>query len=241
MKNNILIVLLSILQVSCQEKKLELKLINKEIVSKSFSIDSIESFYNHSVFNSENEKYVFTNVVKFELSNHTDKKYLLFIKNLSLSDIYNLDIIIEDEEGNSFEKNEPLIDPSYSCKLGSLIEQDFYIQNEKELLFKKMGYNLRSRNVNFYDQEVVISPKENYIFQTSLSLPFVVEDKDENLRMPIYFKLNPEKKYTFRLKYKLKDDVEKIIPKDILSNYRENKIEIFKGEIETQKIPIVFK
>lgn len=241
MKNNILIVLLFTLLVSCQESKLELKLMNNEIVSKGFSSDTIESFYNHSIFNSKNEKYLFTNVIKFEILNPTDKKYLLFIKNFNLSEIYNLDIIIEDEEGNSFEKSEPLIDPSYSCKLGSLLEKHFNIEDEKEILLKKMGYNLRSGSVNFYDQEVVISPKENYIFLTSLSLPFVVEDKEENLRRPVYFKLNPEKKHTFRLKYKLKDDIEKILPKDILSNYKENNIEIFKGEIESQKIPIIFK
>jgi hypothetical protein len=240
MGKNILIVLLFTLLASCQERKLELKLINKEIVSKRFSKGTMETFYNHPMF-SENEKYLFTNVVEFELSNNTDKKYLFLIKDLNLSDIYNLDIIIEDENGNLFEKNAPLIDPSYSCKLGSLIEQDFYVQNEKELLLKKMGYNIKDEVLNFYNQEVVVSPKENYIFKTSLSLPFVVEDKDENLRRPIYFKLNPEKKYTFRLKYKLKDDIEKIIPKDILSNYKENNIEIFKGEIETQKIPIIFK
>lgn len=241
MKKRILIVLLFILLVSCQEKKLELKLINKEIVSKGFSLDTIESFYNHSMFNSKKEKYNFTNVIKFELSNPTDKKYLFFIKNFNLSEIYNLDIVIEDEQGNLLEKNSPLIDPSYSCKLGSLIEQYFNIENEKEILLKKMGYNLKSENVNFYDQGMVISPKENYIFLTSLPLPFVIEDTEENLRSPIYFKLNPKKKYTFRLKYKLKDNIEKIIPKDILSNYWENKIEIFKGEIKTQKIPIVFK
>ncbi|MEO8238067.1 MAG: hypothetical protein ABI576_08150 [Flavobacterium sp.] len=241
MKNNILIALLFTLLASCQEKKLELKLINKEIVSKGFSIDTMDAFYNHAMFNSENEKYLFTNIVKFKLSNHTDKKYVLFIKSLNLSDIYNLDIIIEDEKGNLFEKNAPLIDPSYSCKLGSLIEQDFYIQNEKEQSLKKIGYNTKSEILNFYNQDIVLSPNENYIFQTSFALPFVTEDKDENLRRPIFFKLNPDKKYTFRLKYKLKDDIEKNIPKDILLNYKENNIEIFKGEVETQKIPIIFK
>lgn len=241
MKKKIMIVLLFTLLASCQEKKMELKLINTEIVSKGFSTDAIESFYNHSLFNSEKEKYTFTNVVKFELSNPTDKKYLLFIKYLNLSDIYNLDIVIEDEHGNVLEKNAPLINPSYSCKLGSLLEQHFNIEDEKEILLKKMGYNLKSESMNFYDQGVVISPKENYIFLASLPLPFVVEDTEQNLRRPIYFKLNPEKKYTFRLKYKLKDDIEKILPKDILSNYKENNVEIFKGEIESQKIPIVFK
>ncbi|CAC9972475.1 hypothetical protein FLAPXU55_00151 [Flavobacterium panici] len=234
-------VLSLILFVSCQENKMELKLINKEIICKRFSADTMEAFYNYPKFNSENERYIFTNIVKFELFNQTDKKYLFFIKSLNLYDIYNLDIIIEDERGNFIYKNEPLIDPSYSCKLGSLIEQDFYIQSNKEELLKKNGYNIKSEILNFYNQEAIISSKENYLFQTSLSLPFVVEDKEENLRRPIYFKLNPEKKYTFRLKYKLKDDIEKVIPKDILANYKENNIEIFKGEIETQKIPIVFK
>jgi hypothetical protein len=241
MKKNILIILLFTLLASCQEKKMVLKLINKEIVSKDFSTDTLASFYNHSVFNNEKEKYAFTNIIKFELSNPTDKKYLFFIKNLNLSDIYNLDIIIEDENGNVLKKSAPLIDPSYNCKLGSLIEQNFYIQNEKELLFKKMGYNLKSGNFNFYDQEVVVFPEENHIFLTSLPLPFIVEDKEENLRSPVYLRLNPEKKYTFRLRYKLKEDIEKILPKDILSNYKENNIEIFKGEIETQKIPVIFQ
>ena len=241
MKKSIQVFLLLALLASCQEKKLELKLLNTEIVSKGFSSETVEAFYSHPMFNSENEKYLFTNTIKFKLSNDTDKKYLFFIKDLNLSDIYNLDVIIEDEKGNLFKKNAPLIDPSFTCKLGTLIEQDFYVQNEKELLLKKIGYNIKSEMLNSYNQEIVISPKENYIFQTSLSLPFVVEDKDENLRRPIYFKLNPEKKYTFRLKYKLKNDIEKIIPKDILSNYKENNIEIFKGEIQTQKIPIIFK
>lgn len=227
--------------VSCQDRKLEFKLLNKEIVSKGFALDTISTFDNHYMFNNENEKHLFTNVIKFELSNHTDKKYLLFIKDLNLSDIYNLDILIEDEKGNLFEKNTPLIDPSYNCKLGSLIEQDFNIQHEKEFLLIKNGYNIKNENLSFHNQDVVIYPKEHYIFHVSLSLPFVVEDKDENLRKPIYFKLNSKKKYTFRLRYKLKNDIEKIIPKDILSNYKENNIEIFKGEIETQKIPIVFK
>lgn len=138
MKKNILAVLLFTLLASCQEKKMELKLINKDIVSKGFPIDTIEPFYSHSVFSSEKEKYTFTNVIKFELSNPTDKKYLFFIKDLNLSDIYNLDIVIEDEKGNLLKIDRPLIDPSYNCKLGSLIEQDFYIQNEKEILLKKL-------------------------------------------------------------------------------------------------------
>lgn len=100
MKKWIQLLLLFSLLASCQEKNLELKLINKEIVSKGFSIDKMDTFYNHPMFNNENEKYHFTNVIKFELSNFTNKKYVLFIKSLNLSDISNLDIIIEDENGN---------------------------------------------------------------------------------------------------------------------------------------------
>lgn len=241
MEKNISIILFFTLLVSCQKETLVLKLLNKEIICKGFSEDSINTFYNYPIFESKNEKYFYTNIVEFQISNNNDKKYIFFIKDLKLSDIYNLDVIIEDENGNLFKKNEPLIDSSFSCKLGGLIEQEFYIQNEKELLLKKIGYNIKNSGANFYNQEVVVSPKENYIFKTSLSLPFVVEDNDENLRKPIYYKLNPKKKYTFRLKYKLKDNIEKIMPKEILSNYYKNNIEIFKGEIETQKIPIVFK
>lgn len=241
MKKGILIILFLSMLVSCQESKLELKLINKEILTKGLSVDTLNAFYDHCEFDNESEKYLFTNVVKFQLSNNTHKKYLLYIKDLKLSDIYNFEILIEDEKGNLLQKNQPLIDSSYSCKLGNLIEYDFYEQREREFLLRKSGYNIKNEGLNFQNQEVVISPKESYIFHVALSLPFVVEDNDENFRRPIYFKLNPKKKYTFQLKYRLKDDMDKIIPKDILSNYEENNIEIFKGEIKTQKIPIVFK
>lgn len=240
MKKNSLIILIFLLLASCQEKKLEIKLLTKEIVSKRTSIDSMDIFYNYCKFNNENEKYLFTNVVKFELFNNTDKKYLFFIKDINLNDIYNIDMIIEDEKGNIEKIRSPLIDPFINNKMEDYWNYFESKRINKEMSLKKIGYNVK-KNISNVHQDIIIHQKEKLIFFTTLMMPFIVEDTELNLRSPIYFKLNPKKKYTFRLKYTLKTNVEEILSKEIIKNLKENNIEIFKGEIETQKIPIVFK
>ena len=67
----------------------------------------------------------------------------------------------------------------------------------------------------------------------------MVEDNILNSRNPSFFNFKKDKNYEFSLKYKLKEDIENILPKEILDNLKENNIEIFKGEIETQRIPII--
>lgn len=93
---------------------------------------------------------------------------MFFIKNFSLSDIYNLDILIEDEQWNVSKKNAPLIDPSYRCKLISVMEQDFDMKFAKEKILKKMAYHINSGNVNYYDQGVIISSGRKFQFYSNM-------------------------------------------------------------------------
>ena len=241
MNTNIFLIIVIALFTSCDEKKLQITLLTNEIITKKISVESVKRIYSHGKFDSEYEKYQYTNVIKFKIVNPTDKKYLLFIKDIRLNDIYNIDVIIEDEHGNKINKYAPLKDPLYNDYLGSLLTHERYIHEEKELLLKKFGYNIRSAIIDFYWQELIIYPGTSATVYTSLSLPFVVEDNDDNRRRPVIYKFNPLLKYTFKIKYKLKDNIEEILPEELLDNYRANDIEIFKGEIETQKIPVIFK
>lgn len=225
---------------SCKKGNVSIELLDKEIISKHIHKDSLEFSYHVKKFNNENELYKFTNQVKFRVTNNSENKYLFYLNSLKLNEIYNIDIIIEDENNKVIGKSMPLITGSYNCKIGSLLEQDFYSKNEKEKLLKKTGFNIRCNIKEYYDEKIIISPNETHVFQTTLPLPFVIEDNEENLRSPICFELDPSKKYTFRLKYKLKENLEKILSKEMLKNLKDNNIEIFKGEIETQRIPIKF-
>jgi hypothetical protein len=239
--NKLLVLIFLVFVSSCKKGNVSFELLNKEVVSKHIQLDSLEFSYHNKKFNNEKELYEFTNQVEFKVTNNSENKYLFYLNSLKLNEIYNLDIIIEDENKKVINKSTPLIDGSYNCKIGSLLELDFYNKNEKEKLLQKIGCNIKSNILEYYDEKIIISPNETHVFQTTISLPFVIEDNEENLRRPIYFKLDPSKKYTFKLKYKLKENLEKILSKEILKNLKDNNIEIFKGEIETQKIPIKFK
>jgi len=202
----------------------------------------LDYYYNQLKFKNENELYKFTNHIKFKLTNNSNKKYLFYLNSLKLNDIYNIEVIIKDKKKNLIIKREPIIDGIYNCKKGSLLEHHFYNINASEKLLTKMGYNpIRNSIFLYFNQGVVINPDESYVFDTTISLPFVIENNDENLGNPVYFRLNPSEKYTFKLKYKLKENIDSILPKEMLKNLEDNNIEIFKEKIETQEIPIIFK
>lgn len=236
-----MIFVIGAVQLGCVRNNLKIDLLTQEILSKKFPVDSTEIFYNNLNYNNKSEKYLYTNVIKLKLSNNTDKKYLFFLKGDRLIDLYNIEMLIEDKDGNIIKQNAPLIDPTFSCNLASLISNESFKKDESNLILEKIGYKIRSRVQSLHGQETIINPNETVIFYSSLSLPFVIEDNNQNLRRPVYYKLNPDKKYTFRLKYELKEDWAKIIPRDILENYRTNNVEIFTAKIETEKIPIIFK
>ena len=102
--------------------------------------------------------------------------------------------------------------------------------------FKSSEFETR---MSFINQFVVISPNESFVFYSSLYLPYLHENNFFNGTLSILVDFKKNKNYEFSLKYKLKEDIEKILPKEILDNLKENNIEIFKDEIETQRIPII--
>lgn len=241
MKKIFIILVFSFSLFSCNRKVINFELLNQEIICKKIHEDSLDYYHINRKFKNDKELYKFTNQVVFKVLNNTDNKYLFYTKSLKLHDIYNIDIIIEDESNNLLEKRVPLIDGSFNCKIQALNDNNENNLSVTKKLLEKNGYNIKLSDFGSYSyQDVIIYPKNEYIFSSTISLPFVVEDTDLNLRRPIYFKFDTSKKYTFRLKYKLKENIEKILSNEMLKNLKNNDVEIFKDIIETQKIPIKF-
>lgn len=237
------IIFISLLLFSCKEsKKLNLEIINNEIYCKKIHNDSLNFYYNNFKFNNSNELYKFTNNINLKLSNLTEKNYLFYLNDIRLNDIYNLEIIIEDDNNNKLIKFEPILDNEYDCKIGSLLEFDDYNNETTKNLLKKEGYNIKENSIfKYYNQSVIINSNNSYLFNSTLSLPFVRENIKENLERPVFYRLDPKLKYTFRIRYKTKDNLDKILPKNILNYMRENNIEIYKESLESNRIPIILK
>jgi hypothetical protein len=107
-------------------------------------------------------------------------------------------------------------------------------------LLKKEGFkNLhRSESYDFPSQSFILHSNESILSLHTLKLPFVVEDNIEGLFDPKLFYFEKGKKYEFSVTYKLEKGLENSLPIEIQKNLKENRIEIFSGEIESNRVPI---
>lgn len=242
MKQLLLLITTLFFVISCTKKdEVQFILLNEKL---EFHVnpDSLSDLKNK--FENITDREFSNNIVKFKIGNTTEKKYLFLIKDVFLRNLVNIEIQIFENDSLLYLHN-PLINPFFteeeSLKFFNYME--FSEEKSKEIKreVKNMGFkiSLYENHLNYFNQAVVINPNEELIFYSSIHLPYVVEDDILNLKNPSYFSFKKGKSYEFSLKYKLKEDIEKILPREILDNLRENNIEIFKGEIETQRIPIL--
>lgn len=228
---------------SCKsQEEVTFSLINQELFY-CVNPDSLSNFKRK--FDENYQRESSSNIVKFKITNNTDKKYLFLVKDIFLKNLVNVEIRIYEDDSLIYLEN-PLTTPYFKDDEESSFFFNYYeIENNKrnktKKVLKKMGFkpSIYENDKLFLDQSVTIGQSESIIFYSTIELPYVVEDDVINLKKPSYFNFKKEKKYEFSLKYNLRDDIEKLLPEEILNNLKDNNIEIFKGNIETQRIPII--
>lgn len=244
MKIRIFFFIIIILSLSCNsDDVIQIKLLNDKLVYH-VNPDSLNIYKRE--YDNDYDRDLSINIVKFNITNKSNKKYLFLTKDNFLNQLLSLQIQI-------FE-NDSLISTNVKSTVSKYTETDeeltklinygeysdlVYLQNLK--VVNQMGFQsseFESR-MSFINQFVVISPNESIVFYSGVYLPYILENSLFNGTLSILVDFKKDKKYEFSLKYKLKEDIEEILPKEILDNLKENNIEIFKGEIETQRIPII--
>jgi hypothetical protein len=244
MRQLLLFVTILFFVISCTKKdEVQFILLNEKL---GFHVnpDSLNIYKRE--YDNDNDRDLSINIVKFNITNKSNKKYLFLTKDNFLNQLLSLQIQI-------FE-NDSLISTNVKSTVSKYTETDeeltklinygeysdlVYLQNLKvvnQMGFKSSEFETR---MSFINQFVVISPNESIVFYSGLNLPYILENSLFNGTSSILVDFKKDKNYEFSLKYKLKEDIEKILPKEILDNLKDNNIEIFKGEIETQRIPII--
>ncbi|WP_395052172.1 hypothetical protein [Flavobacterium sp.] len=248
MKKHISLFGIFLFLISCNKQEIKFELLNENVICERSPINAKEigKYFNLGKYSSEENKLKFTNNLKFKITNTTNKKLLFFVKDLKIKDLYCIDIEIFDENNKIVNLSEPFTSPYFDTdekriKAFAYLEHNDYEKSENEKLLLKMGFKIGNYSNQYYNQYVIISPKESFIFSSTLALPFVVEDSVLDLQNSLFYKLISSKKYTLNLNYNLKEDVKKLFSKEQLINLKENKIEIFDAKIKTQSIPIVFE
>lgn len=231
---------LSCTKKEAEKKNVEITLLNKKI---TYSVD-LDSIYKRQFISKEEEE-LGTNVIKLRFKNNTGKKLLFLIRDKSLFNIEGLRLNVY-ENGKYINVLEPLINiafknekereaythyGNYEIHFGS---QDFH--NDTKLGIPYNGSLARA----YLTQAVVLHPDEYCIIKSIFPFPYIKEDNLFNSREPIYYDLKKDAKYTFSVTYKI--DAKKLMSQltaEQKKELKDNNIEIFDGEIETEKIPVV--
>jgi len=227
---------------SFSQEEIKFELLNENL-EYNINPDSL-GFYKRAY--NDYEKKMSNNIVKYKLQNNTSKKYLFLIKDNFLKHLFNIEINFFENDSLIQTIKRSVIEP-YTKDFEEFKTYRAYdqfvddIYNERDIATLKMGFSkseFENRFV-FFSQYIVVYPNESIVLFSSVHIPYIVEENWRNLGVSIFADFKRDKHYEFSLKYKLKEDIEKILPNEILDNLKENNIEIFKGEIETQRIPII--
>ncbi|MFP5437077.1 MAG: hypothetical protein ACLGH8_04785 [Bacteroidia bacterium] len=186
-----------------------------------------------------------TNVVTFSISNPTDKKYLLVINTDSPEPVYSNDFnhirpsiayrILNNK--NEMKRYIPGIADNFSTDSCLDCSLDFLTGQMEE--YKKLGIT-KSYSPEVYDylhNAVTIYPGEKRTFKSIVKLPIVLEPTKMGGGIIRY--KNLENTDTFELVYGCKSaHLKAKLPKYILDELEYNKIEIFDGEILSNKVKL---
>ena len=239
-----------VLLVSCKKEKsnkndLTLTLLNKEV--KAYVLKGHINDYPSEIY-SDKEYYLSKggNVIEYKIKNNSKFTYVLtrvdgvFDLKLPFSGLSGLDVLIKDSDSLKLWSN-PELD-NYSVEF-----RDFEIQNDKYILSNYQNRNIDSLvNVegakinDYYKRNTFkIYPEEVIYFKTFVNLPNSFNEVNYNFEM---YQFDYSKDYTFELElhfgihnsqlYLLSDIIEK--------NNKENNFKVFKGVLNSEKIPIHF-
>lgn len=183
------------------------------------------------------------NVIRYKLTNNTNKKLLFLIRDIDLSDIYGIQLNIK-EDGKLKNGNNSLIHPSFSdadsCTV-CVMEYELKLWHKKAYKMDKLGikYSDASQVYERYlKQQVIISPGESREFAVLLPLPFIAYGHSYAYNYTFYPNLN----YTFSLDYSIEmKDLKETLPKREKDDLKRNNIEIFDGKITSNEVKLVPK
>ncbi|WP_294732526.1 hypothetical protein [uncultured Flavobacterium sp.] len=200
------------------------------------------SIYNYK---SDIERDNSSNIVTVELTNESNRKYLLMIDKSFIfpesslnSDMRSLNFLISNNDRSYISIYNPIT--SFEKGLSGIYELKIYNDSLIRNKYKKM--DIPNRNFHqVFDYEknsIVIYPGETKTFKYVVNLPIIREMSWKRDQGVIAYK-NLKEGQKFKIAYSCKaSKLKRILPDYILKELKENDIEIFDGIIESNEIPL---
>lgn len=229
--------------LSCITKKesVQIELLNKELYFvKSANIYSVLKY------KSKKESDNSFNVIKFKITNNTDRKLLFFVNDYDFSNFINLRC---DISSNNISVKPSSTFSDYLPKDANEAKEFFKIQEfnnsindyEQTRVNKIYASKMPFKYLNYLKQRVVLNPGESRIFKTVISLPLIKEKNLLNSYHETFYKLE-ENEYKFKLIYEVdKGEVSEYISAEDLEDLKNDKIHVFEGKIESNDIKLIQK
>jgi hypothetical protein len=236
---SVILILITILFLSCSKKaehtgQVSLSVLNDSIYYYALG-DSLYEEGNRS-YTDSTQKAKSYNVIKYRLTNDTDKKLMFFMKDIELVNIYGLYINITHNgdtiPGENILGHPAMMDDCGICELKAIHKKNM----DEYDLFKTLGVEY-TENQEYYkkylNQTVVIAPGESWDFSSILSLPIVIDGK-YIFRLPATADL----RFTLNM-YIDKNKILECITKNDSNNLKKNNIEIFDGKISSNIVKLI--
>ena len=236
------VILLIVTGCSNKDDKVTLTVENEYITY----VDSSETIWFNNYKNDSVRKKA-TNVITYTISNPTDKKLLFVIDRETVEPMFSETYSRSVFPGFHIrDKNDKLIKPvpgiadNFDIIVDNIDCRRCIVEGRMDN-YEKLGITKSySRKVdNYLRYSVTIYPGETKTFKSIVMFPIVLELNNEGFGGGIlrYKSLNDPN--TFQLFYEFHaDEFKKVLPKYILEEMKNNKIEFFDGRLLSNKVPL---
>lgn len=228
--------LIFFLFVNCQNNKevdVKLEILNNEILS--VNIDSVDL---KSKYSNNEERILALNILKYRLTNNSNKKLLFIIdfEYLNVDNSFYFNVV------DSFNLKKSLVMPlvNFTDEAVPYLNLLNYQDSIKTSNYLKLGIkkgNLE-KYLKYINYSFVLNPKESKTFQSFTSLPIIDELNLTTASYPVYYKNLVDGDRLF-LTYNMNfSDYKNILQEWQIEELKKNNIEFFEGTIISNSVNI---
>jgi len=239
MKSVVLLLIITVFTVSCKNStqpkgKVQFTILNDSLFYYAKGDSLQREWYLNCPDSICDAKSV--NVIRYRVTNTTDKNYLLFLKEIDLIQLQGINFSITYPNNDTIRGANHLVHPVFTddcqlCEMNLLVKNED-VKNDK---YNHLGVlNDKERYDNYFRQAVIVRAGESWDFTALLSLPFAKENY--TFRLPEAADL----KFAVELNYD-KNLINKVLLKTEKDNLKRNNIEVFNGKIISNKVVLTAK
>ncbi|GGB70217.1 hypothetical protein GCM10007424_07700 [Flavobacterium suaedae] len=177
-----------------------------------------------------------TNLIKYKISNHTNKKLLFFARDLNLSNIVGIKTFIKSGDkrisGHNKSISFHISDSCYFHTLNTMTD----VLLDKNLKLKTLGYSVTEYIEKYHSQTFIINPHESWTFEALLTLPVIVEGNMYLDILPYEVDLDPSRVNKLLLEYEVPSLTIKCLSKNELEELRKNGVEVYLGKLISNEV-----